>query len=296
MRVSHLTLLAALFGAALMNPTQADEGLFTYAYASETLPKGEKEVALFIKNRSDKGIGNYRATDYTAEFEYGVSDRFTASAYLMAQTHKFNDAFPAGNGIYRESADQTKFSGVKAAAKYNFLSPYKDGIGFAIVIEPIYLARYRIDGSRTEAYELETRFIVQKNFYDDTWVNVYNFNIEGEYRKFKNGDPDAVENEFRFQHVVGSSYRVIPKWYVGFEGRHTMDIVNGKKNHFAVAMGPNLHFGEKKWYATVTYLRQLRGRPLYQPGIEVPDAVAGDRFNLEENEKNEVQLKIGYNL
>lgn len=296
MRPSRLALLASLlFGAAAL-PVQADEGLFTYVYASETLPKGEKEVALFIKNRSDKGIGSYRATDYTAEFEYGVTDRFTASAYLMAMTHKFKDAFPAGNGVYAESGDSTNFSGVKAAAKYNFMSPYKDAFGFAIVIEPIYLARYRLDGSKTEAYELETRFIFQKNFYDDTWVNVYNFNIEGEYRKFKNGDPDAVENEFRFQHIIGSSYRVIPKWYVGLEGRHTMDIVNGKKNHFAVAMGPNLHYGDKRWYATVTYLRQLRGRPLYQPDFVVPDEVAGDHFNLEENEKNEVQLKIGFNL
>jgi len=288
--------LCVLLLAAAAPAANADEGLFTYAYASETLPKGEKEVALFVKRRWDKGIGHYEATDYQLEFEYGVSDRFTTSAYLLGVTHDYDQAFPADNGVYADSVRKTSFSGVKAAFKYNFLSPFKDGVGLAVVMEPIYLARYRIDGSKTTAFELETRFILQKNFFDDTWVNVYNFNVEGEYRKFDNGDPDAVENEFRFQHLLASSYRVIPNVYVGFESRHSMDIVNGKKNHFAMHAGPNIHYGGKQWYATLTYLRQLRGRPLYQPDFVVPDEVAGEHLNLEENEKNELQLKIGYNL
>ncbi len=289
----------SIFLSLLMSVTaaHADEGLFTYAYATETLPEGEQEVALFVKHRWDKGIGRYSATDYTLEYEYGVSDRFTASAYLMGVTHDYENAFPLDNNgedFYPKSADQTRFSGVKAAFKYNFLSPYLAPVGFSMVLEPIYLTRYRIDGSETESYELETRFIVQKNFLDDQWVNVYNLNIEGEYRKFPSDG--AVENEFRFQHIIASSLRLLPNWYVGIEARHSMDIVNGEKNHFAMAAGPNLHYGAKSWYATLTYLRQFRGRPLYNPDLRTPPEVAGETLNLEENEKNELQLKIGYNL
>jgi hypothetical protein len=293
----RLLAIAGMAGLMLALPARADEGVFTYLYASETMPKGEQELAVFVKRRWDKGIGHYTATDYTGEYEYGVTDRFTVAGYLMAMSHDYENAFPLDSNdedFYPKSADQTRFSGTKLAFKYNFLSPFKDGIGFSIVLEPIYLTRYRIDGARTRSYELEQRYIVQKNFLDDTLVLAYNLNIEGEYREFP--EDDVAENEIRFQHLIGASFRLVRNFHVGFESRHTMDIVQGEKNHYAIALGPNVHFGSKRWYATLTYLRQVKGSPLYNPDLQVPPEVAGENLNFEENERNEIQLKVGYNV
>ena len=87
----------------------------------------------------------------------------------------------------------------------------------------------------------------------------------------------------------GLSYRVAPGWYAGAEGRYSSvypDWTNGlHRETYAVFAGPAIHYGGKKWWATLTYLPQLFGSPS-------PDG----SLALDEYEKRELRLKVGYNF
>ena len=54
---------------------------------------------------------------------------------------------------------------------------------------------------------------------------------------------------------------------------------------YAVFAGPSIHYGGKKWWATLTYLPQLFGSPSPGRGLA-----------LDEYEKRELRLKIGYDF
>lgn len=89
----------------------------------------------------------------------------------------------------------------------------------------------------------------------------------------------------------GLSYRIFPKWYVGVENRwHTefpnMDINN--QEHLGVFVGPTIHYGDEKWWATLTVLPQVYGWP--------DDSGRGKDFHLEEHEQVELRLKVGFNF
>ena len=62
-------------------PAQAEDDVFGYTYAAETLTKGETEMELWATDRRGKDTGHYDAQDYKVELEHGITDRFTVSAY-----------------------------------------------------------------------------------------------------------------------------------------------------------------------------------------------------------------------
>ena len=90
--------------------------------------------------------------------------------------------------------------------------------------------------------------------------------------------------------TTGLSYRVASGWFLGVEGRYHSeypDWTNGlHREHYAFFAGPSIHYGGKKWWVTATYLPQIYGAP-HEPGSSL---------HLEEHEKRELRLKIGYNF
>ena len=64
----------------------ADESVLGYVKGSETLPRGAWEYDQTLTYREGKGTGDYDAWDSKSELEYGVTDKFTVSAYLKAQS------------------------------------------------------------------------------------------------------------------------------------------------------------------------------------------------------------------
>ena len=77
LRAALALLLGSLWASAL-----ADEGLLGYVKGAEVMPKGAIELDQSLTYRGDKGRGDYDAWNSATEIEYGVTDRFTASAYL----------------------------------------------------------------------------------------------------------------------------------------------------------------------------------------------------------------------
>src|SRR4051794_41303372 len=69
-------------------PVRAEDDVFGYTYAAETLPKGETEMELWATDRRGKDAGHYDAQDYRLGGEHGGTDRVTGSRPLnFARDH-----------------------------------------------------------------------------------------------------------------------------------------------------------------------------------------------------------------
>ena len=291
--------LGAALSLLVATPAQADESLFGYITGADIVPKGQGEAVLVLTRRTDKDFGTYRATDATAEVEYGISDKFSAGFFVGGFNLKYKDAFAQEQvapgvfeDVYPQQFSGTRLSKVGVAGKYQFLSPYTDGIGLTVRTELYYQFRYgRIDGAKTKQVSFEPNIILQKNFLDDTLITTVNLKAEFENRKFTDG---AAENEIKFEPGAGISYRVAKGLYIGGEGCYRADNLNGEFNHGSVFLGPTIHYGAKKFYITATFQRQVTGTPPYSYDTAPQFTTAS--VNLEEETRNEFRLKFGINF
>ena len=268
-------------------PAQADEQYFGYTYSSEVLPKGRTEAELWVTDRRGKDEGHFDAQDYRLELEHGFTDRLTVAGYANFAGHHIR-------GLDDENIDRDfAFRGLSAEFKYNVLSPYKDGFGLTLYAEPGW-SRIHGGGERGTEYELEFKAIVQKNFLDDRLIWAANLTFEPEWEREvemeDSGEREVEwEKELKLELSSGLSYQVAPGWFLGGEARYASvypDWTNGlHRETYAVFAGPAVHYGGKQWWATLSYQPQLFGGP----------SPNGSRA-LDEFEKRELRLKIGYNF
>jgi hypothetical protein len=268
-------------------PARADENLWGYVYGTDTLPAGANEIYLWMTSRNQKGKGNYRAWDTQLEFEHGFTDRFQASFYLNGRSHQIS------GGALADDPERTlhrglEFNGVNVEFKYNVLSVYKDLFGLSLYIEPEYQRIDKISGERMNGFGLESKLILQKNFFDDQLALAYNLTVEPEWAKFKASG--EREKELEFEQTVGASYRFFPHWFGGIEGRYLAVYPEFKRRESdAYFLGPNIHYAAERWWFTFTFLPQIAGNP----------RIAGRNNNgrqLSENERYEYRFKIAFNF
>jgi hypothetical protein len=288
--MKRLMMLGFGLAGLAATPARADENFFGYTYGAETLAKGATEMELWATDRRGKSDGHYDAQDYRIELEHGFTNRLTVSGYANFVSHHVRGLEPDFEDTRRNFA----FQGLSAEFKYNVLSPYKDGFGLTLYAEPGWSRIHSIEGERGTEYELELKAIVQKNFLDDRMIWAANFTFEPEWEKEKEEVSPGVtesewEKELKIEATTGLSFRVAPRWYAGVEGRYASvypDWTNGlHRETYAVFAGPAIHYAAKTWWVTATYLPQLFGSPS-------PD---GSRA-LDEYEKRELRVKIGYNF
>lgn len=267
---------------------RADENLFGYSTGADTLPQGATEIYEWITYRSQKHEGTYQAIDYRTELEYGWTPAFTQSFYLNFVQHKIKDSAPlddTGSPEYPNLMTGVRLQGLQTALKYNVLSVYKDPVGLAFYVEPGFSQIFKITGQEQEEWSLEFKTILQKNFLDDLLSVVFNINLEHEVRRFK-GD-NLWADEFTLESTAGVSYRFVPKWWGGVETRYHSEYPEyGKREHWAIFLGPNVHYGDKHWWTTLAVMPQFQGGPREE----------GEDAHLSEHEKTEYRLKVGYNF
>lgn len=268
-------------------PAQADEQYFGYTYSAELLGKGQTEAEFWATDRRGKQTGHFDAQDYRIELEHGVTNRFSVAGYAnFAGHHIRND---------EESVDRDfALRGLSAEFKYQVLSPFKDGLGLTLYAEPAW-SKIHGGGEKGTELELEFKALLQKNLLDDRLIWAANLTFEPEWEKEQEvnevtGVSEAEwKKELKLEVSSGLTYRVANGWYAGVEGRYASvypDWTNGlHRETYAVFAGPVVHYGGKKWWATLSYQPQLFGGP--SPG--------GGRA-LDEYEKREVRLKVGYNF
>jgi hypothetical protein len=286
-KLDTLITAALLSLPVLLTPVsvRADENYFGYTYGSETLPKGKTEAYVWLTRRTGKAEGEYRAIDNYNEIEHGFTSRLQGSLYLNTSAHHIN-----GNPDLADT-DSFGFEGVHTEWKYSLTSPFKDAVGIALYVEPEYSRRFKTTGESFTELALETKLIFQKNFREDTIVSALNLSYEREWEKApaserEPGEPAEFEGEISLEASAGVSVRVHPGWFVGLEGRAHALRAGGEEEFRAAFVGPSVHYGGRKWWFTLTVLPQVAGRPHAE----------GSSLFLEEHEKVETRLKVGYNF
>ena len=255
-----ISLLAALLAV------RADERLFTYTYEAEVLPKGAVEFEQWLTHRNDKQDGVFAAWDFREELEFGLTEKLTSAVYLnFRNTH--SDGVP---GVADQ--DSFEFKGVSSEWKYQLLNPNTKPLGILVYGEATY---------EGDEFELEEKIVLQKNF-GEKWVLAFNATVEQEW-EFEAAD---TEGELALELTCGLSYKLTPHWALGLEGRNVRKFPDfGSEKSSAWFVGPAIHYGASKWWATMTVLPQVAGRP-----------DTGSGLNLDEHERIEVRLIAGVNF
>jgi len=280
---------ASIVGAGLCVATsqsRADENLFGYTYTSDVLPKGKWEVEQWVTGRVGKEHGDFLGTDLRTEIETGLTDRLQASLYLN-YNYFYSDNASTSEGPIK---DRNFFgiSGTSAEFKYQLLSPYKDSFGLALYLEPGYGTIEAADGSRHNEIELEGKLILEKHWLDDALVGTFNYTIEPEWEK--STDDTSFGVNLKMEAATGLAYRIAPRWYAGLETRVQTEFEDADLNRSAFVagfIGPSIHYGTERWWATLTVLPQVWGWP---------DAGGKGGVTLVDHERVEVRLKVGINL
>jgi hypothetical protein len=297
MRIFALSAVAVCT-TLFVHPLKADENLLGYVKGAETLPQGSSELYQFITQRKDKSYGSYSAWNTVTEYEYGVTNRFTASAALLGQSIDTSglviDGYMPGDEDYG-----WKPSGIEVSAKYNFLSPALDDFGLSLMTSAEYTTLDPHSGKDKDTMSIEFNLIGQKYFIEGQLIWVGNIALEasravrGEIANLPEGFewPTDAEMELEFKAGTGLSYRFSDNWFIGaevlYEEERETEVDLERYSFFA---GPSLHYGSNQWWATLTLLKQLKGG-----GEKFAEQTDNDLHLIEKTEQ-ELRVKIGYNF
>ena len=279
MKKLFLPLLALAF---LPTPRlQADEHLFGWVRGAETLPAGHADAYQFVTLRAGKDAGIYRGWDFNTEIEYGITDKFQVG--IAVEQHYFH--LRGVDGL--DDGDFYRFGGIELSAKYRVLSPFKDKVGLAVRFEAGYLAYDDVAGLEQEEIFLDPEIILHKNFLDDTLIFHFNAGVQFAWGK---KPAEEYDYELALHGGLGASYRFAPNWFIGVEGHIRSEYPEfdfGFHEHTVVFVGPSLHYGAQKWWATASYGYQVWGE-----GVDEPNN--GKTFA--EEARHEFRVKVGFNF
>ena len=286
-RSSIAARLGACVCAALLAPAfaptsaRADEHLFGWVRGAETLPHGHADAYQFITLRTGKVAGTYRGWDFNTEVEYGITDQLQVGIAVEQHYFHIREVEELAN------ASSYRFGGLELSAKYRVLSPFKDKVGLALRFEAGYLWNDDVAGIEQEEVDLSPEIILHKNFLDDTLILAANLGVKLAWGK---KPAEEYDHEFTIQEGVGLSYRFAPNWFFGPELHMRSEYPNfdlGFHEHSVLFVGPALHYGTKRWWATFSYAYQAWGE-----GVDEPSR--GKTFA--EEARHEFRLKLGLNF
>jgi hypothetical protein len=287
---------------------QADEPLFGFINTTDLLPKGQKEVEQWATLREGRSEGQFHVLQNRTEFSYGLRDDVQVSAYLnydwadaWRNTPEGETAPPEVYADYSVEPDKrlnrVRFEGVSGEVIWRLMSPYTQPVGVALYLEPTI-------GPRTR--EMEYRLLLQKNFHDDRVVVAGNVTVGQEWRRLL-PDPEAEPgSEEAFTHWdketdvnfdVGVSWRFRENWSVGLEALNEREWAGlnpfdaSQRTNVAYYVGPTIHYGGQKFFATATFVAQVGAAKDYAnpaPGLIVDGITNADDF-----EKYRLRVKVG---
>jgi hypothetical protein len=264
-------LLCAAIAASTLG-AYADERFFTYVYESDVLPKGRWEFEQWLTYRKGFPEGDRQFSqhiwDFREEIEYGLTDRLSGSLYLNFSQERL---VARKQGL--QDTSDFNFKGVSAEFKYQLLNPNTKPVGLALYFEPTY---------NDNQQELEYKAILSKNL-SDKWVLAANVSHEQEWAR----EDGVTKKESVLEFTAGAAYRFTPHWSLGLEGRyHSVYEGIGLNDHLGTGwfVGPNIHYGSSKWWATFTVLPQVSGHP------------SDGRINITEHQTFETRLIFGLNF
>ncbi len=256
-----------LLGAVMIfsAPAFADERYFSYSYETSVLPEGQFEFEQWVTNQNGKEDGDFSQWVLRSEIEYGVTDKYSSALYLNWEATR-------SEGTGEEDSQNTEFKGISWENVYQLLNPNLDPIGMGIYGE---LSTDGID------YELEGKLLLSKPV--GKFMLAANAIYEAEWER----EDNRTEEEATLEFTGGVAYKLSPKWSIGIEARNKSAYPGGLdlsgQEFQSWSVGPNVHYGNPKWWATFTVLPQVWGNG---------DGSAGSR-QLVHEESIEVRLLVG---
>jgi len=295
---SKLLTASAILSILIATPVSAGEHLLGYIKGAETMPEGAQEFYQFVTRRWDKGAGNYAAINTVTEYEWGVTNRFTASFALFGQSIDTSDLMIDGY-VPGDENYGFKFSGIEASTKYNFLSPALDDFGLSAGFNFEYLWLDPHSGKDKDTTSISFDLMMQKYFLEGQLVWLGNLGLEATRAKRAEIDdlsedfdwPTEAEMELELKAGTGLSYRFSNGWYAGletlYEQERETEVDIERWSWFA---GPSIHYANQSWWITVTWFEQFKGG-----GEQFAEQDDMD-LHLIEKTKHELRFKFGYNF
>lgn len=248
--------LVATFYAAEVS---AEESQFGYVYTTDLLPQDQKEVIQWGTLSTKQQGGNFNLFQGRTGLEYGVSDDFQMALYsnydYVAADHNGiggRSVAPSAFAGYRVGTNgihDSKYVGTTVEGIYRVLSPYQDIVGLAVLVEPTY---------NESLHQIDSRIILQKNFFDDRLVLAGNVQWTAQEMTPNGSSKWARHSTLSFS--TAASYRFAPNWSAGLEfvNQHDFDCVCASKYADSVSyIGPSVHYGAEKYFVTLSVLEQL---------------------------------------
>jgi hypothetical protein len=286
------TLSTIVVFIATIVPAWAGEGPFAFIYTLDLQPQGTWQFEQWEHLQVGQSQGSYYFLTNRSEFEYGFRPWYQIGLYINTEYTYANrngvDGVTGGPGT-NISPDSDpfapyssfRFKSISMEHIVRLFNPYTDGFGFGLYFEPA-IGPY--------GYEIEWKFLFQKNMFDDRLVIGANAVFETE-QEWQSG---AYEYASIIDLLLGVSYRFADNWAFGIEFRNHREFTGQAFNqpeHSAYFLGPTIHYAGEKWWATFGWRHQL---PLVAAFTEDQKAVVVDRrIYGDEHARDEFMLRVG---
>lgn len=189
-------------------------------------------------------------------------------------------------------------SGYELEIKHNFLSPSIEPIGLSVNYSLEHSWKDNHSGLSKKTTSFGVDLLLQKFFLEGELVWLGSLGTESTYADrgslidppptFEWSTSPEVELEIKLG--SGLSYRFMPNWYVGaealYETEFETEVGQERWSYFA---GPSIHYGTQTWWATITWLSQIKGGGETYAGQD-------EDYHLIEKTKHEIKAKLGFNF
>ena len=290
--------ILSLMLATGMGAAQAGEGIFGFVYTLDLQPKGKWEFEQRVDTTHGQAVGSYNLTKLRSELEYGLTNDVQVAAYLNAVRVQANNNYlspetcvrvpcTAGFGVpsarnNQDPYNRKRIDGASAEVIWRITNPVTSPVGVGVYFEPTF-------GQLED--ELEYRLILQSNFLDDRLIFAANGLVDQEKEKYAG---DGIIRNTMLDLLYGVSYRLVPKWSAGIEGRwhHDSDgYFYNTHTQTANFIGPTVHYAARDFWASLTWRRQISGRCYADGTADCSQGKVWDNHG-----RNQYLLKVGIPL
>ena len=303
--VCRRAVLASMVIFAVEPQAHADERIFGFVVTTDTMPHGKFEQQNWLTAGLGKSRGDYQLYQLSNGVDYGVTDPLQAALYLdshyVTADRDSIGGRTSGPFVPHDVDPFSRYSsaavdGVTLAAKYRLTSPYIERYGVAFALQPVL---------GPSDMSVEYRIIGQQDFFDDTLIWATNLALTQEWEHVSASSVDVYNpaapgrqagwnRQSSLEFNTGISARFAENWFLGLEFRN----VNGfdgtllqQAGYSAFFLGPNLHYGGERFWATLAVLPQLPIGKAYSP--DARQIYANGRIYGDEHEGIEARFGFG---
>ncbi len=248
-----LRLLPALAFATLLGaPALADDQPFVTLYTTDIDAQGGREAEQWLSWKTGHNRASYNEFFAQSEIEYGITDDLQGSLYFNYDWSR--------QRVASGSPDTDSIAGVSGELIYRVMNVYFDPFGAAFYLEPSYSPEER---------GIETKILLQKNFFHDTLRWAVNINVEDDWDRDQGRWTKVSALEFD----TGLSYNITPEFSTGveFDNERAFDgLVLGtpsSEQSSAFYIGPTVQYVGRPLTVTLGAQTQLPWAGAHAPGI-----------------------------